>query len=267
MSLRKLAGLAAGFALAAGLVGAGVGANFTASVTAQENIHVGTFGCIISAATPGAVIAGNGSWVTYQAPDILLSTPGSAPFSFTVKNTGSIPDVLTVATSAVSAPWSIIGAPFAAVPLAAGASYPYSTGVSWTELFNAQRGASLPVTWTVSCKEDLSTVAFSSATVLLPGNAYPLAFYVNGTGFTPGPISVTWSYAWGTKGYVYASSATADGAGSFTTGSYENCFDQFPPSGVLVTTDQLVNVTATNGVQSATGTGILHCSLFANLTQ
>jgi hypothetical protein len=31
----------------------------------------------------------------------------------------------------------------------------------------------------------------------------------------------------------------------------------------LVTTDQTVIVRATNGVQSATGTGILNCHLFA----
>ncbi len=56
MSIRKVVGLLAGFALAVGLIGAGVGASFTSSVTAQENIKVGTFQCMIVDAIPGATI-------------------------------------------------------------------------------------------------------------------------------------------------------------------------------------------------------------------
>src|SRR5664280_839827 len=172
MSLRKTVGLLTGFALAVGLIGAGVSASFTDSVTAQENINVGTFSCGITATSAGGQLGAPGAngyahSVTYTAPTIMKSDPGSAPFSFTVLNVGSIPDVLTVATSPVlSTPWSIIGAPFAPVALASGASNVYNTGVSWTELVNAQLGAHFTVTWTVSCNEDHSTVAFSSATVL-----------------------------------------------------------------------------------------------------
>jgi predicted ribosomally synthesized peptide with SipW-like signal peptide len=159
MSLRKIVGLLAGFALAVGLIGVGVSASFTDSVTAKENINVGTFSCGITTATDGATYGavdglGYAHSVSYTAPTIESSAPGSAPFSFTVKNTGSIPDVLTVATSAVTTPpWSIIGAPFAPVPLAAGDSHPYNTGVSWTTLDNSQLNAHGSVTWTVSCGE------------------------------------------------------------------------------------------------------------------
>ncbi len=157
MSLRKVVGLLAGFALAVGLIGAGVGAQFTDLVTAKENINVGTFQCQIVAATPvgpSTVIAADGKSVTYTAPTIVSSAPGSAPFSFTVQNTGSIAQQLTVSTSPVlSSPWSIIGAPFAPVPLAAGDSTTYNTGVQWTELSNANLGQQGTVTWNVTCGE------------------------------------------------------------------------------------------------------------------
>ena len=157
MSLRKVVGLLAGFALAVGLIGAGVGAVFTDSVTAQENINVGAFSCKIVAATPiGASngIALDGKSVTYTAPTIMSSAAGSAPFSFTVENTGAIAEVLTVSTSpSVSAPWSIIGAQFAPMPLAAGAQTTYDTGISWTQLQNANIGQQGTITWTVNCGE------------------------------------------------------------------------------------------------------------------
>jgi predicted ribosomally synthesized peptide with SipW-like signal peptide len=175
MSVKKIAGLFAGFALAVGLIGAGVSASFTDSVTAQQNINVGTFSCGITTASTGATFGavdalGYAHSVSYTAPTIMSSAPGNAPFSFTVKNTGSIPDVLTVATSAVSAPWSIIGAPFAPVALAAGDSHPYNTGVSWTELGNGNLGASGTVTWTVSCNENGPAVIFDNTPTVLPAS-------------------------------------------------------------------------------------------------
>ncbi len=89
--------------------------------------------------------------VTFTTPMIMSTQPGSAPFSFTVLNAGSIPDVLTVASDVITPPWSIIGAPFAPVTLASGATYVYDTGVKWTELGNADFGTEFTVTWTVSC--------------------------------------------------------------------------------------------------------------------
>ena len=180
MSLKKVVGLLAGFALAVGLLGAGVGAVFTDSVTAQENINVGTFQCKIVAATPiGASdgIAVDGKSVTYTAPTIMSSAAGTAPFSFTVQNTGTIADVLTVSTSpVVSAPWSIINAPFAPVPLAAGAQTTYNTGISWIELQNANIGQRGTVTWTVNCGENAPTAIFDNTPSALPVHGYALSF-------------------------------------------------------------------------------------------
>jgi hypothetical protein len=150
--LTILLALALTVVMAYGVIGSG--AAFLKSVTAQEQIQVGTFECLIVAASPAeAVIAADGKSVSYVAPTINASAPGSAPFAFTVQNTGSIPQTLTVATSATSAPFSIIGAPFAARALAANGSTVYATGVQWTELNNDNLGAEGTVTWTVSCNE------------------------------------------------------------------------------------------------------------------
>ena len=51
MSLRKIAALLAAAGLAVGLIGGGVGAQFTGQVSAQENLNVGTFGCLITDAS------------------------------------------------------------------------------------------------------------------------------------------------------------------------------------------------------------------------
>jgi len=177
MSLKKVVGLLAGFALAVGLIGAGVGAVFTDSVTAKENINVGTFQCKIVAATPSAAsLSADGKSLTYTAPTIMSSAAGSAPFSFTVQNTGTIADVLTVSTTPVSAPWSVINAPFAPAPLAAGATHVYNTGVSWTALDNSNLGQSGSVTWTVTCGENIPAVVFDNTPSALPVHGYALSF-------------------------------------------------------------------------------------------
>ena len=193
MSLKKVVGLLAGFALAVGLIGAGVGAVFTDSVTAKENINVGTFQCKIVDPSMGNVSA-DGKTLVYTAPTILSSAPGSAPFTFTVQNTGSIADVLTVATSPVSGPWSIINAPFAPVSLAAGGTHLYSTGVSWTALDNSNLGQSGTFTWTVNCGENGSTAIFDNTPTSLPSNlpsygaqAYSFNEWGGGATFAAGP--------------------------------------------------------------------------------
>lgn len=169
MNLRKLAALLAASGLVVGLIGSGVGAQFYDQVTGNEIINVGTFQCKIIPPSDGT-ISGDAKSVTYTAPTIMSSAPGSAPFSFTVENTGSIADVLTVSVSAVSSPFSIIGAPFAPVALAAAGTHTYSTGVSWTALDNSNLGQSGTVTWTVNCGENTPAVIFDNTASVLPGN-------------------------------------------------------------------------------------------------
>ena len=169
MSLRKIAALLAALGLIVGAIGSGVGAQFFDSVTANEHISVGTFECKIVSPSDG-IIAGDGKSVTYTAPTIMSSAPGTAPFSFTVENTGSITDVLTVSVSAVSAPFSIIGAPFAPVTLTYPGTHTYNTGIAWSELSNANLGTSGTVTWTVNCGENLPAVIFDNTAAELPGN-------------------------------------------------------------------------------------------------
>lgn len=152
MNLRKTAGLLAAFGLMVGLIGSGVGAVFTDQVTADEHISIGTFECLIVEPSDGT-IAGDGKSVSYTAPAIMSSAPGSAPFQFTVEATGSIAAVLQVSTTPVSAPFSIIGAPFADVPLAYPATHTYNTGIQWTELSSVNEGTSGTVTWTINCVE------------------------------------------------------------------------------------------------------------------
>ncbi len=150
----------------------GTGAQFLKSVTAQENINVGTFDCLITTpVTPNAIIASDQRSVTYTAPTINTSAAGSAPFSFTVENTGSIDQVLTIATSALGSPFSVIGDPFTPVLLAHSTSTTINTGVQWGELSNANLGASGTETWTVSCGENLPAVIFDNTP------AGPSAFY------------------------------------------------------------------------------------------
>ena len=157
MSLRKVAGLLGAFGLAIGLVGGGVSAAFTDQVTAAEHINVGTFACKITAATPTTgtplpVIAADGKSVSYTPSNILSDIAGSKPFSFTVKNMGSIPMVLTVSQNALSAPWSsLLVDPVAPVTLASGATQTYDAGIAWTELGNANISQVVTVTYTVNC--------------------------------------------------------------------------------------------------------------------
>ncbi len=143
-------------ALALGLVATGLFTAISPAVAADPTPSPTLASCGITTASAGGQLGtlgtnGYAHSVTFTTPMIMNSTPGSAPFSFTVLNAGSIPDVLTVATSPVSDPFSIIGAPFAAVPLAAGASNVYDTGVSWTELGMGDFYTEFTVTWTVSC--------------------------------------------------------------------------------------------------------------------
>ena len=173
MSLRKLAVVLAAFGLVVGAIGSGVGAQFLDSVTGTENISVGTFACQIVSPSDGT-IAGDGKSVTYTAPTINSSAAGNAPFSFTVKNTGSINQVLTTAMTSQLGNLGGYFSPMPATPspvtLAAGASQAITTGIQWTELPNDALGRSGSMTWTVTCGENAPTTIFDNTPAAVPGN-------------------------------------------------------------------------------------------------
>lgn len=171
MTLRKAAALLAAFGLMVGLIGSGVGAVFTDQVTAQENIAVGTFGCGITDATPGATFGDmSGSYyhsVSYEAPPILTSAPGSAPFFFTVKATGTIAAKLHVSSvvSGGAAFSSLLADPVPDVVLNAGDTQTFTAGLQWTELWTADLNTTASVTYTVACSDPTAFSIFGPASV------------------------------------------------------------------------------------------------------
>ena len=79
MNLRKVAGLLVAGGLMVGLLGAGVGAQFTDSATATANVAVGTFGMSITAVAPAggtAVVSLDGKSVTITCSDVVSSAAG-----------------------------------------------------------------------------------------------------------------------------------------------------------------------------------------------
>ena len=89
----------------------------------------------------------------------MSSAAGSAPFSFTVQNTGSINQSLTITASG---PCGTSPRPVLGIPADAGQprgrwppvrARPISTGIQWTLLDNTDLGDSGWVTWTVNCGE------------------------------------------------------------------------------------------------------------------
>jgi hypothetical protein len=152
MSLRKIAGLLITGGLAVGLIGSGVGAQFTDGVKADGNITIGNFACAITAATPltATLLPAAGPYKSVTYPVVVTSSTGTAPLTFTVQNTGDIDATLTVTPPTVGSGWSVLGS-FAPLTLAHGASTTISTGVSWSDLGNDSLNYTGTVEWTVSC--------------------------------------------------------------------------------------------------------------------
>lgn len=157
MTLRKTAGLLMAFGLTIGLIGTGLSATFTDQVTATENIAVGTFGCEITAGNGNlGNVPHTGSSITYNAPLITSSAAGDAPFTFTVTNTGTIPQQLTITaakTGLTSSFTAMTLAPASPVVLGASASQAFNTGIEWGALGSTDLGVAGDITWTVDCDE------------------------------------------------------------------------------------------------------------------
>jgi hypothetical protein len=170
VNLRKTAGLLAVAGLVVGLLGSGVGAIFYDQVTGTENIVVGTFDCQVTGVSDnGTKGSFDANSATYNAGTIMSSAPGSAPFTFTVQNFGTIPMVLSVSapvwggSPGLDGSFSGIAPVLSSATLAAGASATVTTGIQWTTLDNADLGTSGWARWTVACNEYPVTTTVTSS--------------------------------------------------------------------------------------------------------
>jgi predicted ribosomally synthesized peptide with SipW-like signal peptide len=152
MRTRKIAAWVAAGALALGLTGAGLYASFTDEATATQNVSVGTFNIDVTAEDPAVVdlVAGT---VTLDSGTLLSSAAGSRPFAFTVTSTGTIPVSVTVAASALPAPFSDLLTDVGPVLLSQGQSHVFNGGIAWTELGNPNIGQAVSVTYTITAAE------------------------------------------------------------------------------------------------------------------
>jgi hypothetical protein len=172
VTLRKTAALLAAFGIMVGLIGSGVGAQFTDQVIAQENINVGSFGCQFTNANGDLL----GKSITYNAPDIMSSAPSSAPFTMMVKNTGSIPAWFHVTDGGVlgtnNGPFS--GIPVGPInpvgPIAGGGVATFNAGLQWSELSSDQLTQSYSIIYTVACSDNGPQVILDNTPALLPSN-------------------------------------------------------------------------------------------------
>lgn len=264
MSIRKIVGLLAGFALAVGLIGAGVGAQFTGQVSAQQNVVVGTFGCKITSATVGD-ISTDGSSVYYNAADINSSTAGTRPMSFTVASTGTIPVVLNIVATPVPLPFTDLLSPTTSQTLTTNESVTYTAGISWTELNNSNLGQSASIAYVVNCNEEnanpVTTVTYHGTP---NGKGVQPTDLFAGTGFLPGANLSVFMLRMGSP-VVFNVNSVLGATTVGPTGSWSQTWgDDCRPSDLsaAVHVDMPVVIWASDGTRSAIGSGVVPCGQF-----
>lgn len=259
MSLKKLVVLLAAFALGTGLIGAGVGAQFTGQVSAQENVKVGTFGCQIINPSAGT-LSNNNSTLYYDAADITGSVLGSRPLSFTVASTGTIPVVLNIAATPVPSPFHDLLASTAPVTLNAGESRAYTAGISWTELNNANLGQSVSIAYVVNCNEVGASPATTVAYSAVMGNPW-MNGTITGAGFLLNAPLTVLMYRFGSPTAANFSGVSTDSSGEIHYNYQDDCHPT-PGNGAATKVDMPVVIWASDGTRSAIGKGIIPCSTF-----
>ncbi len=193
MTLRRLAAVVAALALTVGLIGAGVGASYSDSASAQQNVSIGTFGIEISSTVPGAVVSPDKHSVTFAAPMIVSSAASSVQFPFTVKSTGSVPVGIKISQTAPLAPFtSLLVAPVADELLGQNATHEYMGGLQWPMLVNADLAKVTGITYTATATEGGSTIIAVAPTVTAQSagltnggitipSVLDLTYFINGT--------------------------------------------------------------------------------------
>lgn len=155
MRTRRIAALIGVAALALGLTGAGLYAQFTDEATATQSVSVGTFNIDVTADLPAVVDLQAGT-VTLDSGTLLSSSPGSKPFSFTVTSTGTIPVSVTIAATGLPVaptPFSDLLTDVGPVLLSQGQSHVFNGGIAWTELGNDEIGDAVSVVYTITAAE------------------------------------------------------------------------------------------------------------------
>ncbi len=140
------------------LIGTGVASSFTDSATASENISVGTLGITVTSDTQGAIVTNTGTLpgvtvhtVTFTAPTIESSAPGTAPLDLTITNTGTMDATISIVSSDQMQDGFTdnYGSHSFALPHS-GTPASIVAGLSWSALNNVSLGKTYSITYTIT---------------------------------------------------------------------------------------------------------------------